>query len=69
MIGKRVRYAITYKTNKKSFMLCRRKYIHNLKVTVNNNDFEGAFGIGLNTLNVFLIAKVDRVLIFDSHTY
>jgi hypothetical protein len=69
MFGKRVRYGITYKTNEQSFVLYRRKYMHNLRVNVNNNDFEGAFGLCLNTLNVFLIAKVDQIFIFDSHTY
>ena len=70
MFGKRVRYGITYRTNKRSFVLYRRKYIiHNLKINVNNNDYEGSFGICLNKLSVFLIAKVDRIYIFDSNTY
>jgi hypothetical protein len=45
MYGKRVRYGITYKQNEKSFNLYRRKYMHNLKVCLNNKDMEGAFGV------------------------
>ena len=69
MIGKRVRYGITYKTNERSFNLYRRKYMHNLKVNVNNDNFEGAFGICLNSLNIFLVAKIDEIFIFDITTY
>ena len=36
MFGKKVRYGITYKTNQRSFDIYRRKFMHNLKVCVQN---------------------------------
>ena len=47
MFGKRVRYAITYKTNQKCFDVYRRKFMHNLKVCVDNDEMEGAFGVSM----------------------
>lgn len=66
MYGKRVRYGITYKQNEKSFNLYRRKYMHNLKVCLNNMDMEGAFGVLLEKYQTMLVAKIDEIYIFDS---
>ena len=32
-------------------------------------NFEGAFGLSLPSMNIFLVAKVDQIMIFDSDTY
>lgn len=69
MYGKRVRYGITYKQNERSFNLYRRKYMHNLKVCINNKDMEGAFACLFDKYNCMLVAKIDEVFIFDSHSY
>ena len=65
MFGKRVRYSITYKTNQKSFDIYRRKFMHNLKVCISNDNLEGAFGLSLPKLDVFLVANIDRITIHD----
>lgn len=69
MIGKKVRYGITYKLNERNFEIYKRKYMHNLKVNVMSENLEGAFGLSLPTMNVFLVAMVDQILIFNSDTY
>jgi hypothetical protein len=42
MIGALRRYSITYKTNERSFDIYQRKYMHNLRVCVDNGNFEGS---------------------------
>lgn len=59
MFGSKVWYGITYKTNERSFDIYRRKFMHNLKVNVLNENMEGAFGLSLPNLNCFLVAQVD----------
>jgi hypothetical protein len=39
MIGKKVRNCIAYKVNQKSFDIFQRKYMHNLRVCVNGENF------------------------------
>ena len=43
--------------------------MHNLKVNVMDENFEGAFGLSLPSMNVFLVAKVDKIIIFNSDSY
>lgn len=43
--------------------------MHNLKVCVNDDNFEGAKGIELIKMNTFLITKIDKVMMFDSDTF
>lgn len=69
MFGSKVRYGITYKTNQRSFDVYRRKYQHNIQTVVNNDNFEGCKGLEILTSNIFLVSKVDKVLIFDIDTF
>lgn len=69
MFGSKVRYCITYKTNQKSFQIYRRKYLHNFKVTVNNENLEGSKGLEFSKISVFLVTKVSKVIMYDSETY
>lgn len=69
MFGSKVKYCITYKTNQKSFQIYRRKFLHNFKVTVNNENLEGSKGLEFAKLSVFLVTKVDKVIIYNSSTY
>jgi len=43
--------------------------MHNLKVNVMDENFEGAFGLSLPSMNVFFVAKVDKIIIFNSDSY
>ena len=69
MFGSRVRYGISYKQNQKSFDIYRRKYMHNLKVCVNSENFEGGKSVEIVTMNIFLVSQIDKVLMFDSDKY
>lgn len=69
MFGSKVRYCITYKTNQKSFQIYRRKFLHNFKVTVNNENLEGSKGLEFGKLGIFLVTKTDKVILYDSSTY
>lgn len=65
MIGSKVRYAIAYKTNERGFDIYQRKYMHNLRVCVDNENFEGSKAIEIITSNIILITKIDMVLVYD----
>ena len=69
MFGKMVRYCITYKTNQKSFDIYRRKYMHNIRVCLNDGNFEGSKAIELISMNTFLVTQIDKVLMYDSDTF
>lgn len=69
MFGKRVRYGISYKSNQKCFDVYTRKYMHNLRVNVNSEQLEGSKGLELQGDNLFLITKIDKVLVYDSDTF
>lgn len=69
MFGRRVKYAISFKQNERSFNIYRRKHLHVFKMNVNDEDFEGSKGIELITMNTFLVTKIDQVIMFDSDTF
>ena len=70
MFGSRVKYCITYKTNQKSFDIYRRKYEHDFKVhVITKQDLEGAVALELEKMNSFVVAKIDKINIYDSETF
>lgn len=69
MIGPKVRYCVTYKTGDKNINIFRANYIHNFKVTVDNKNLEGSYGLELEFLGQFLCTRLDGVYIYDSNTY
>ena len=69
MFGRKVKYGISYKSNERSFELYRRKMAHVFKMNVDDQDFEGAKGIELMSMNVFLVTKIDQIIMFDSDTF
>lgn len=50
MFGSRVRFGITYKSNQPGFAVYTRKYFHNFKVAISNENLEGAQGCNLPNL-------------------
>jgi len=69
MFGSKVRYSVTYKTNQKSFDIYRRKYWHDFKVPVSNENLEGSIGLELKSMNCYLVSKIDKVIIYNSNTF
>ena len=43
--------------------------MHNLKVCVQAEDYSGAMGVEILSMNVFLVAKLDKVNMFDCDTF
>jgi len=69
MIGRRVRFGITYKTNQPGFVIFARTSYHNFKVTIDTNNWEGSCGVNLSEINSYAIARCDEISIFDQNTY
>ena len=69
MFGSKVKYCITYKTNQRSFAIYRRKFLHNFKVTVSQENLEGSKGLEFPSMGIFLVTKIDKVIMYDSITY
>ena len=69
MFGSRVKYGITYKINQRSFIIYRRKYLHNYQVNVVNENLEGSKGLELKSMDIFLCTKIDKVVMYDSLTF
>jgi hypothetical protein len=69
MIGAAKRYSITYKTNEKDFEIYRRKFMHNLRVCVNEKNFEGSKAVEMPLANFLLVSMVSEVLIIDNINY
>ena len=57
MFGTRVRYGISYKANQPGFQIFTKKYFHNFKVAISNNNFEGAKGVNLSSMNGYIMAE------------
>jgi len=69
MFGKRVKFCLTYKTGQAGFDIYRRKYQHNFKVNVQNDNYEGSLGLELQSMNTFLVTKRDSIQLYDNKTF
>lgn len=70
MIGPKVKYAITYKTNENCFELYRRRFEHDFKVPkITKEDFEGGISMDLPSVNSFIVAKLDKIRFFNNSTF
>ena len=56
MIGAAKRYSITYKQNENDFQIYKRKFMHNLRVCVNDNNFEGSIALEMPLSNFILVS-------------
>jgi hypothetical protein len=59
MIGKMVRFIVTFKTNEKGLTFFRRNVFHNFKVAISNTNYEGANGVNLKTRGQFAVGFGD----------
>ena len=69
MFGSKVRYGITYKTNQKCFDIYRRKYEHDLRLNVVDANFDGSRGLSIETMNAFLVSKIDKITFYNVDTF
>jgi len=69
MFGSKVRYCITYKTNQKSFDIYRRKYEHDFRVNVVQDNLDGSWGLPIEDMNAFLVSNLNVIKFYDVDTY
>jgi len=69
MFGSKVKYGITYKTNNKSIDIHRRKYEHDFRLNVIEDDLDGSRGLPVDSMNAFLVSKNDTVRFFSIDTF
>ena len=69
MFGKKVKYGITYKTNQKSFDVHRRKFEHDFRVNVVEQDLDGSRGLPIDSMNAFLVSKIDTIYFYDIDSF
>jgi len=69
MFGSKVKYGITYKTNNKSIDIHRRKYEHDFRLNVIEDDLDGSRGLPIDSMNAFLVSKVDTVKFYSIDTF
>lgn len=69
MFGKNAKYAITYKTNQKSFDIHRRKFEHDFRVNVVEADLDGSRGLAIESMNAFLVSMVNIIKFYDVDTF
>jgi hypothetical protein len=51
------------------FAIYTRKYMHNLRVCVDEHDYSGSKGIEIPSSNLTLVSKIDKLMLLDSKTY
>mmetsp|Transcript_2678 Transcript_2678/g.4195 ORF Transcript_2678/g.4195 Transcript_2678/m.4195 type:complete len:267 (-) Transcript_2678:214-1014(-) len=69
MFGPKVKYSVTYKTNQRSFDIYRRRYWHNFKAPLNEENLEGSIGLEFATMRTFLVSKIDSITMYDTMTF
>lgn len=69
MFGSAVKYGVTFKTNQKDFSVYTRKFTHDFKVCVSQENYEGSIGINLKCMNCILVSDVAEIKMFDAKTW
>lgn len=69
MFGSKGIYGITYKQNEGNFDVYRRKYVHDYKVNVVHEDFDGAKGLPVESMKAFLVGVNDKIKFYDVNTF
>ena len=69
MFGSKVRYCVTFKANQKSFDIHRRKYVHDFRQNVVKMNLDGSRGLPIESMNAFLVSKIDVVHFYDVDSF
>ena len=64
-IGRLNKFCVTFKINECRFSMFRRKYQHNLRVKVHDEDYDGSKALEVHSLNVFFVSKIDKIHVYD----
>lgn len=60
---------ITFKTNQRSFDVHRRKFDHDFRVNVFQDNLSGSKGVAIDTMNAILVSKYDTITFYEMDTY
>jgi hypothetical protein len=63
------RYCLTYRSNRRSFEIFRKKHNHSFKGMVIDEDLDKSLGVEMIRQGALLVSKKDTVMIIDSVTY
>lgn len=69
MFGPKVRSSIVFKQGQSGFSIYQRKMFHNFKVTISDQNFEGAQGCSLQNMNSYVMAQQTTLAIYDNDTF
>jgi len=71
MFGSRAKYCITFKTNQRSFDIYRRKYEHDYKVCVVQDNLDGSKCLPMqnSNMNALLVCKNNTIRFYDCESY
>ena len=71
MFGSKSKYCITFKMNQRSFDIYRRKYEHNYRVCVVQDNLSGSKCLPMQTanMNALLVCKNDTIKFYDLDSY
>lgn len=69
MFGSKVKYGITYKSNQRSFDIYTRKFTHDFMVPIMSENLEGSKGLELESMNAFLVSKVDKIIMYSTSKF
>jgi len=61
MFGKMVKNGIAFTINKPGFTVFRKKYLHNYKVPIKVDNYEGAHGCDLNLMKAVAVGLGTKI--------
>jgi hypothetical protein len=68
LIGGLNKYSINFKNNQASFDVYTRKYMHNLRITSNSNNYENCKPLEIVSSRLLMVTKLNRVIMYDINT-
>lgn len=69
MYGGGGKYCVTYKSAQKEFDVYKRKYVHDFKVQVEEQNFEGSKGLFFENDNCLIINQGNRLRFYDAEKF
>ena len=69
LFGSLVKYGVTYKQDQPGFELYKRKYTHDFKNLIVDENFNKSYPLEVEIINSFLVSKNDKIMLFNQDTY
>jgi hypothetical protein len=65
LFGSLVKYGVTYKQDQPGFELYKRKYTHDFKNLIVDENFNKSYPLEVEIINSFLVSKNDKIMLFN----